>query len=164
VKQLAVALILCVACSSESEPSSQLRPLVPRNFRQAGYSEVRACRAPGEHSALGAFTVWIDNDSRAAFDALWEDREAEMPAGAIVVKEIYAGTSCDEADALLWVVMRKEAGFDPDNGDWRWQEIDRDRRVTSDGSVATCIECHRGRSSCTGYGADNGKDYLCTMP
>ena len=53
-------------CSSKSQPGgADGGTLVfPTTFRQAGFQMVRACRAPGEHSALNGFTVWVNDDGR----------------------------------------------------------------------------------------------------
>jgi hypothetical protein len=157
--------VLLLGCAG---PDSDSTPEVYFPLDLSDYEEVRACRVPGEHSGLGAFSVWGNEAAVAAFDAIWSDPPTRdtLPAGAIVVKAAYAGDECQDEALDHWVAMKKEPGFDPDHGDWRWQEVDSDGRVLSDGKTQSCIDCHAGpeSSTCTGYGASNGRDYLCTEP
>ena len=110
---------------------------------------VRACRAPGEHSALSGFTVWVNDGAAATYNDLLQSKDAgvrEMPDGAVAMKKI--------------------AGFDPLHGDWFWQDIAATGAVTLEGQAPSCSACHEGRpdATCIGYGAVNGMDYLCTAP
>ena len=159
-------LVVVAGCGHPAQPTEET--IFPEDLQKAGYVQVRRCRYPGEHSALAAFTVWVNPDGRASFDALWAEppTATEMEAGAIVVKEIYSSTSCAADQVDYWVAMKKEPGFDREHGDWRWQEVQHDGTITVDGRSPACGDCHEGRAdtSCTGYGALNGKDYLCTAP
>ena len=147
--------------------------LFPATFRQSGFRMVRACRAPGEHSGLNGFTVWVDDAAAAAYDQILSGGGASagdsgaapvMPDGAIVVKELYGDRDCAVVDR--WVAMKKVAGFDPTHGDWYWQDLAASRAVVREGQLPACSDCHEGRpdATCVGYGAVNGMDYLCTAP
>lgn len=129
-----------------------------------GYVRVRDCRAPGEHSALGGFTVWVDPASAEAFESLWDGDQSRMPGGAVVMKVIHSDPGCTADEVLGYVAMKKVPGFDPAGGDWRWQQIDQTGDLIVDGKDASCSGCHEGRASCTGYGNEAGLDYLCTEP
>jgi hypothetical protein len=164
----ALAAVTLAACSGDGggEASWNEAVVFDQDLRAGGFTLVRDCRHPGEHSALDAYTVWVSNDARAAFDALWADPPAgtRLPAGAVVVKEIYDGPDCDPSAVARWVAMKKEPGLDPPNGDWRWQEVTASGDLIVDGPEPACIGCHRGgdEDSCVGYGERNGKDFLCT--
>ena len=153
-----------IGCASEKADPG----LVFSRDVRATYSQARACRSPGEHSGLSAFSVWVSRDAETAFAALWRTPPgiSRMPEGAVVVKEIYSGRSCDPAKVERWVAMRKEAGFDPAHADWNWQEVTADGQVTASGAVTACIGCHRGgdEATCVGYGEQHGRDYTCTVP
>ena len=139
--------------------------LFDRDVRRA-YAPVRACRSPGEHSGLNAFTVWVDRPSAPAFDGIWKDPPSPsvLPAGTLLVKEIYAGSDCVASDVEHWVVMKKEPGFDPPHGDWHWQKVLASGKVETDGADGACIGCHVGTASCDGFGKTGGRDYTCTVP
>ena len=48
------------------------------------------------------------------------------------------------------VVMVKQAGFDPDNGDWYYEMRDGAGSVVDSGAIQMCIDCHSA-SSATDY-------------
>jgi hypothetical protein len=126
---------------------------------------VRACRAPGEHSGLNGFTVWVDDAAASAYDQILSGGgAAPMPDGAIVVKELFDDRDCTVVDR--WVAMKKVAGFDAAHGDWYWQDVASSRAILREGQLPACSDCHEGRpdATCLGYGAMNGMDYLCTAP
>lgn len=154
------------ACSSGSAAHEE--PFFPATFRQAGFRRVRACRAPGEHSGLNGFTVWADDASADVYDSILaaSGDVHQMPAGAIVVKELYDDRTCSEDQVDRWVAMKKVPGYDPANGDWMWQDVTGRRTLTSEGRVASCSACHAGGDdmTCAGYGELHGMDYLCTAP
>jgi hypothetical protein len=164
------AACLAQACSSKSNPPAVDAGTVifPATFRQAGFQLVRPCRAPGEHSALNGFTVWVNDDAAASYDAILlgggDAGVHTMPDGAIVVKELYQDRTCTAVDR--WVAMKKIAGFDPAHGDWFWQDVSAMATVNAQGVLPSCSDCHEGRpdNTCIGYGNTNGMDYLCTAP
>jgi len=177
-RQLLLAVILAFGCTS-SKPAGDGGPtdagttVFPATFKQAGFQMVRACRAPGEHSALNGFTVWVNESSAAAYDQILQaagidaggDAAArQMPDGSIVIKELYRDQTCSTVDR--WVAMKKIAGYDPASGDWFWQDVTAQSTITVEGRVPACSGCHEGRpdNTCIGYGAVNGMDYLCTAP
>jgi len=171
-----VQRILCLAaawgalsCSSKaSSPVDGGALIFPATFRQAGFQMVRACRAPGEHSALNGFTVWVNDAAAAAYDEILsgggDAGVRTMPDGAVVVKELYQDRACTAVDR--WVAMKKIAGFDPAHGDWFWQDVSAAAKVNAEGILPSCSDCHEGRpdNTCIGFGNTNGMDYLCTAP
>ncbi|MBM4361159.1 MAG: hypothetical protein FJ104_00645 [Deltaproteobacteria bacterium] len=165
-----LALALALGCSSESkapQDSDAAAPLfAPEDV--ASLPLVRACRAPGEHSGLDGFTVRISQGAEAPLAELFEDPPgvAALPAGALVVKELFASPDCAPGTLTRYTAMRKEPGFAPESGDWHWQELSPEGRVLIDGAVAACIDCHRGGASgsCAGFGEAAGRDWFCTAP
>jgi hypothetical protein len=125
--------------------------IFPSDYRQT-YQLVRDCRNSIEHAST--IRVWVN--SIGSQDYL--NDENPLPVGTIVVKEEYAGGSCDnDADLVAWSVMRKEPpGFDAANNDWDFREYAPDRTQTATPSV-TCIECHN-EPECV------ARDYMCTAP
>ena len=155
-----------MGCSDGGPAPSKPPVIFEKDFRQS-YAQVRQCRAPGEHSGLNGFTVWVNHTGGESFGAIWQTPPSvkALVDGAIVVKELYTSQDCEPSSVDHWVAMRKETGFDPAHGDWHWQEVSPAGDVISDGAVATCSTCHTGdTSSCMGYGATAGRDYLCTAP
>jgi hypothetical protein len=164
-----LAAALGVGCNGSGNlPGQNIPGLIFATEVQKTYAAARACRSPGEHSGLNAFSVWVSKDAESAFSTLWHTPPGidRLPDGTVVVKEVYSGPDCVESQVERWVAMRKERGFDPAHADWHWQEVRADGHVTVDGAAQACIGCHRGGAdaTCTGYGELNGRDYTCTVP
>ena len=154
--------LAALGCSAKSSV------IFPQTFRQTGFRLVRPCRAPGEHSALNGFTVWVNDAAAVAYDDILSGTAGvhEMPANSIVIKEVSTDVTCSSSAVDRWVAMKKIPGYDPPNGDWMWQEVSGQGSITVEGRVAACTGCHAGadNTTCAGYGAARGMDYLCTAP
>jgi hypothetical protein len=90
-------------------------------------------------SPHGMVQVWYSNDledliGRPSFTA---------PVGAVSIKPYEAG-----ATKGLAVMVKKEPGYDPENGDWLYEMRSADGAVQSrggkpmSGKIAMCIGCH----------------------
>ncbi len=155
----AFLLLLSLRCSVPStdgnnndNTSGSAEPFFPANYREA-FTEVRDCRNSNGHSAT--IRVYVNAIGVEAYLA----NANPLPVGTIVIKEEFDGTSCsDDAELVFWRAMMKEsAGFDPDDGDWRWQMVSApDRDVVLD-TKASCIACHSS-PDCV------ARDYMCTVP
>ena len=154
----AVAGALALAACSRSptkldgpvgEEENGAEPVFPGDYLET-FAEVRDCRFSSSHP--GMVRVLVNDIGAAAYLA----GENPLPAGTIVVKEVFDGTDCaDYGELGTWAAMRKEApGFDPEDGDWHWQEVQPDRSVEID-TKASCITCH-SRDECA------GRDFMCT--
>jgi hypothetical protein len=159
-------LLMTLPCCDGGTPPPSGPSLIFETNVRAKYTIVRSCRRPGEHSALNAYTVWVNEIGRPSFSAIWDSPPAvsELAPGSVVVKEVYTGPDCDPTAVDRWVAMEKKPGFDPAHGDWHWQEVLADGQVRADGADTSCIRCHTGDESCSGYGLKAGRDYLCTAP
>lgn len=76
-----------------------------------------------------------------------------MPAGSVVVKEKYVRRSQTHSPAqmtALGVMIKREPGYAPENGDWEYAYITLDNTTqfqnVTRGRIATCIDCHANRS------------------
>jgi hypothetical protein len=65
---------------------------------------------------------------------------AQMPAGAIIVKENYG----PDRQLMGATVMEKVPGYDAQNSDWFWAKYTADGTVEMSGRVAMCSACHQG--------------------
>lgn len=83
----------------------------------------------------GAFlTTYVSADALRAIEA----RAGGLPSGALVVKENY--TAEKQLEAIS--VMYKQAGFNPEEGDWFWLKFTPAGIVQKSGKVSGCIVCH----------------------
>jgi hypothetical protein len=127
-------------------------PVFPANYREI-FTEVRDCRFSIEHG--GVMIRVLANEIAVA---PYRSDANPLPVGSVLLKEEYTGTDCtDDRTLVRYSVMRKEApGFDPGDGDWHWQYVAPDRRVTDDRKT-TCLPCHNVQECLA-------RDYMCTVP
>ncbi|MBI4330672.1 MAG: cytochrome P460 family protein [Chloroflexi bacterium] len=87
------------------------------------------------HGAL--LTTYVTDEVYVAV----QDKKGSIPEGGIIIKENYMP---DKTLAAV-TVMYKAKGFDPPNNDWFWLKYEPDGRITDQGKVQMCIDCHRER-------------------
>ena len=74
------------------------------------------------------------------------------PKGTVAIKEFdnKDGQGQDGSDGTvdgIAVMIKREAGYDSDNGDWYYQMRDAsgaEMSAPAPGKIAPCIQCHRG--------------------
>lgn len=148
-RRLAIAWVaLLVSGCPGDDPA--IEPLFEASYTST-FREVRPCRRSGDHD-LAFVKVWADP---TAFEA-YTTRAMPFPDGSVIVKEEFADDACTSLSG--WTVMRREAGLDPEGGDWHWQSVDPDRRVSADGLVQRCRSCHMGCGV-----APDGHDGTCSV-
>jgi hypothetical protein len=69
-----------------------------------------------------------------------------VPVGTVLVKEHFERTSggvgSGERPTGLFVMTKREAGYDAPHGDWRWTVIGAHGEVLQDGKIESCNQCH----------------------
>lgn len=117
--------------------TDEIRPksILPADYRST-FVRVAACRLSIEHGSRYV-AIWVSPAAEAAY----RDGPYPLPDGTVVVKEQFGDDETCRT-ATEWTVMRKERGFAPERGDWRWQELDSVLGVRLDGVVASCVGCH----------------------
>ncbi len=146
---IVLPFVALATCDGGSEPPPA-DPLFPADYA-ATFTEVRDCRTSADHD-LTHVRVFADP---VALDA-YTTRGEPLPDGSLLVKEEHADETC--TDLVGFAVMMREEGYDPDRGDWHWQKLDADRRVTQDGRLERCGGCH---SLCE---EPSGFDWTCAEP
>lgn len=72
---------------------------------------------------------------------------ASLPANSVVVKEKFANVE-DAAPVALGVMIKREAGYDPEGGDWEYVYLDgRNFERVTRGQLASCRSCHASQSN-----------------
>ena len=73
-----------------------------------------------------------------------------FPQGSVIVKEKLPAKDSSSPE-LLTVMIKREPGYDPDNGDWEYMAVDGAGKVVqARGKLANCQACHIMRKE-TGY-------------
>jgi hypothetical protein len=66
-----------------------------------------------------------------------------FPPGAVVLKQKFEDSSARKT-VLYTGMLKREAGYNPDCGDWEFFTLSGDRRsITARGRLETCMACHR---------------------
>jgi hypothetical protein len=84
-------------------------------------------------------------------EEVMKSKSGQMPDGAVIIKENFMP---DRTLAAL-TVMYKEAGYDPEHGDWFWTKFAADGKIQATGKAKGCIACH---------GAVRSNDFIFTFP
>jgi len=101
------------------------------------------------------FKVYVNATGK---DAMLSNGKKAFPVGSIIVKEKFvrpktknfwdtAKLSKDAMPELLTVMVKREKGFDPANGDWEYQVLKGDGSKRTSVGLEYCAKCHAGRKS-----------------
>ncbi len=97
----------------------------------------------GSGSVHGTVRIWYSSN----VEGLAAEEPFVVPEGTVAIKDEYDGSGT----VFVKVVMiKKAAGYDPDNGDWYYEARNPDDSVASNptpGTPSLCIECHRQGAS-----------------
>jgi len=84
-------------------------------------------------------TVFVNEIGRKS---MMEDKSPHFPQGSIIVKEKLPAKDSTSPE-LLTVMMKREAGFNPENGDWEYLVFDgAGKQVQTRGRLDNCQACH----------------------
>lgn len=126
------------------------------NDKPAEMSDVIAslCRIvdPGEEEAIRrtnpnphqrkdercTYTVFVNEVGKGR---LLKGGVTPFPVGTILVKEKHKGSDANSSE-LLTVMVKREKGFAPDNGDWQYLVLDGFAKAIQKGDTTTCVKCH----------------------
>ena len=85
------------------------------------------------------FTVYVNEVGRRA---MTEQARPQFPQGSIIVKEKLPDENA-AAPELLTVMIKREAGFNPQGGDWEYLVFDgAAAKVEARGKLENCQSCH----------------------
>jgi hypothetical protein len=101
----------------------------------ADLSSVNAIAAPHEGRYI---KVYISPESK---QTLLEGKGV-YPVGTLLVKEKCADAEFRKTE-LFTVMLKREAGYNSAAGDWEFLVLDRDARLTANGKIDSCMECHQ---------------------
>jgi hypothetical protein len=84
-------------------------------------------------------TVYVNDIGR---QAMMQEKLPRFPQGSVIVKEKLT-TKESTSPELLTVMIKREAGFNPENGDWEYMALDgAGKEVRSRGRLESCQSCH----------------------
>jgi hypothetical protein len=134
-------MMLSLACGTDSLGDAEVDALTQtvQSELDAGYEDwgqlaeaegvIESASVHGSH-----VQIWLNGD---ALDTIEAAEGADLPAGAMIVKQGY--NDADGTDLGDLTVMYKDADFG-----WFWYSEGADGEVKEAGDVAMCSNCHSG--------------------
>ncbi|HZS43873.1 MAG TPA: cytochrome P460 family protein [Blastocatellia bacterium] len=75
--------------------------------------------------------------------AMLKERSPHFPEGSVIVKEKMT-TAESPTPELLTVMVKREKGYNPDNGDWEFMVVDGGgKNIQARGRLENCEVCHQ---------------------
>ena len=75
--------------------------------------------------------------------AMMHERNPRFPQGSVIVKEKLQSRESTSPE-LLTVMIKREPGYNPGNGDWEYMALDGDgKEVRARGRLEKCQACHQ---------------------
>lgn len=106
------------------------------------------CAAPSATGRIDAssnphrqkyFTVYVNDVGQQAMTG---QAKPQFPQGSIIVKEKLPDETAS-APELLTVMIKREAGFNPQSGDWEYLVFDGTAtKIAARGKLESCQSCH----------------------
>lgn len=94
-----------------------------------------------EHQGIKKGTSGVHGDYVATWiNATAAGDMANLPPGSILVKENFSSNDRKSLDGIT--VMKRIAGYDPDNEDWFFARYSASGSLTHAGKVSMCSDCH----------------------
>ena len=157
-----IAVPLLASCRPGTPPAADQDPLEPATFSawpsvtdkpiRVGPALWALCRSPTPEEARArdaeakphgphaghSIVVRVSPEAVAPFRA-----GEPLPAGAVVVKEKYADEQASGPLHEYAVMLKREAGYDPDSGNWEYAYVTLvPERKVARGRLAECAGCH----------------------
>lgn len=129
----------------EGSPPRDGSTVLPADYRKT-FKKMNDARFVSTGHASGRWEVDVYANDLGA--GALSSRTREVPVGAIVVEEHFEKTSGgDESTAgsvagPVMLMEKREKGFAPEHGDWRWVTVGASGHVVADGVVEACAGCH----------------------
>ena len=108
---------------------------------QAHVDAARKTHGPHAHTSI---RIYMDASAAKAFEA----GSTPYPVGAVIVKEKLLlsyrtgpGQSTPGDRSGVGGMVKRDAGFDPEHGDWEYFYFEDPKQVES-GAIASCVDCH----------------------
>lgn len=140
------ACLLVGGCFQDSTP--QHSSFLPFDY-QTMFQTVGSCRMNAGHQ--NTYQLLLAN---SVAEIPYGNGESPLPVDSVLVAELHSEPTCNSLKGI-YLMAKDKPGYDTAHGDWHWQQLDINQRVTQDGHLNTCITCH-SQPTCT--------DYLCSPP
>jgi hypothetical protein len=104
--------------------------------------DVEAQRKIAGPHAMTAVSIFMNASAAETFGSAVPN----YPLGSVIVKEKVARyANVTKGHDGVGGMIKRAAGFDPENGDWEYFYFEDANRIES-GSLRSCVDCHSGAS------------------
>jgi len=106
--------------------------------------DVTGALGPAHQSAKGFREIFVNDIGRPT---AYGETAYPYPAGSIILKESYKAKDGDKGALDGFTIMiKRENGYDADNGNWEYVMTNTDFKVSQQGKIGMCIGCHSAGS------------------
>lgn len=81
----------------------------------------------------GTVQIWYSSNLRELIES---GGDFTAPTGSVAIKVQ------DNGAEAITAMVKQPPGFDPDNGDWSYEQRSIDGTLNSEGALSFCIDCH----------------------
>lgn len=128
------------ATTRAADAATPVAAVLPADFR-ASFAKLGRARFMSRGHLDDRFAV--DVYGNAAAQAAFKSDTTPFAPGAMLVKEQFDRTVTGDRPAGILAMEKREAGFDPANGDWRWIVLSPRGELVREGKIEKCAGCHR---------------------
>ena len=111
---------------------------IPADY-ETTFAKLSAARIVSSGHATGRWDV--DILANAAAKEPLATGHGEVPVGAKVIAVHYERAAVGGRGPLM-MMEKREKGYDPDHGDWRYVVVASSGEVVKDGPIESCAGCH----------------------
>jgi len=95
---------------------------------------------PAHERARGFREIYINEIGKpVAYGA----SDYPYPEGSVILKESFSEKDGGKGKlASITIMIKREEGYDPDNGNWEYINASGDFKISRQGKIGMCIKCH----------------------
>jgi hypothetical protein len=109
---------------------------------EAACADVRKSKILGNPHRDKYIRVYVNETGR---NAMFQEFDPKFPTGSVIVKEKLPDEN-SEVPEFYTIMVKRENGFDPVNGDWQYLTMDKSRSKIEESRIAdnqlSCQSCH----------------------
>ena len=95
---------------------------------------------PAHERAKGFREIYVNEAGKAV---AYGEAEYPYPEGSVILKESFTEKDGGKGKlASITVMIKREEGYDRDNGNWEYVNANGDFKISRQGKIGMCIGCH----------------------
>lgn len=95
---------------------------------------------PAHERAKGFREIYVNEIGKPV---AYGEMDYPYPEGSVLLKESFKEKNGEKGDlSSITVMVKREEGYDPENGNWEYINADSDFKISGQGKIGMCIGCH----------------------